>query len=109
MNASMKPLSDPTTITRPRGGAVLARVAHRRARDDPCGPGGVRVIEHDRRVLAAHLALHRDPARAGASDDGLRSTALPQHSAGVAVQSGIASGVFHGVISPTTPCGLRWV
>ena len=48
-------------------------------------------------------------ASAGVSEDGLRTTVLPQISAGMSFHDGIATGKFHGVIIPTTPTGCRVV
>ena len=44
---------------------------------------------------------------AGTSSAGLKTMVLPNASAGAIFQAGIASGKFHGVISPTTPSGSR--
>ena len=41
------------------------------------------------------------------SSAGLRTTVLPQTSAGQSFQAGIAIGKFQGVIAPTTPTGMR--
>jgi hypothetical protein len=49
----------------------------------------------------------RRTAQALASGAGLSSTALPKASAGASFHSGIASGKFHGVTSPASPCGRR--
>ncbi len=38
---------------------------------------------------------------------GLNTTVLPATSAGAIFQDGIAIGKFHGVITPTTPIGIR--
>ena len=38
---------------------------------------------------------------------GLKTTVLPQTSAGTIFQEGIAIGKFHGVITPITPIGIR--
>ena len=38
---------------------------------------------------------------------GLKTTVLPQTSAGTIFQDGIAIGKFHGVMTPTTPIGIR--
>ena len=46
-------------------------------------------------------------ALSGAADAGFSTTVLPQISAGASFHAGIALGKFHGVISPTTPIGLR--
>jgi hypothetical protein len=48
-------------------------------------------------------------ALSGASSEGLSTTVLPAARAGAAFQAGIATGKFHGVISPTTPSGRRSV
>ena len=48
----------------------------------------------------------RSPS-AGVSVAGLKTTVLPQTSAGSIFQLGIAIGKFHGVITPTTPIGWR--
>jgi hypothetical protein len=44
---------------------------------------------------------------AGASSAGLKTTQLPNASAGAIFHAGIASGKFHGVIAATTPSGSR--
>jgi hypothetical protein len=46
-------------------------------------------------------------AQIGVSSLGFRMTVLPETSAGVISQSGIAIGKFHGAMQPTTPFGLR--
>ena len=46
-------------------------------------------------------------ALSGATEAGFNTTVLPQISAGASFQAGIALGKFHGVISATTPTGLR--
>ena len=43
----------------------------------------------------------------GVSVAGLNTTVLPQTSAGAIFQDGMAIGKFHGVITPTTPIGIR--
>ena len=48
-----------------------------------------------------------DQGDAGASSAGLKTTQLPNASAGAIFHAGIASGKFHGVMSPTTPTGSR--
>ena len=40
---------------------------------------------------------------------GLNSTVLPKASAGATFQAGIAMGKFQGVMTATTPTGMRWV
>ena len=44
---------------------------------------------------------------AGTSSAGLKTTQLPNASAGAIFHAGIASGKFHGVIAATTPSGSR--
>ena len=44
---------------------------------------------------------------AGTSSAGLKTTQLPQASAGAIFHAGIASGKFQGVIAATTPIGSR--
>ena len=44
---------------------------------------------------------------AGVSVAGLKTTVFPQTSAGAIFQDGIAIGKFHGVMTPTTPIGIR--
>src|SRR5262245_17865404 len=44
---------------------------------------------------------------AGTSSAGLKTTVLPNASAGAIFHAGIASGKFHGVIAATTPSGSR--
>ena len=43
----------------------------------------------------------------GASEEGLKTTALPVISAGAILRAGIEIGKFHGVITETTPSGSR--
>ena len=43
----------------------------------------------------------------GVSSAGFSTTVLPAASAGASFHEAIASGKFHGVISPTTPSGSR--
>jgi len=45
----------------------------------------------------------------GVNVAGLNTTALPHTSAGAIFHTGIATGKFHGVITPTTPSGWRIV
>ncbi len=50
------------------------------------------------------VSIHGD---AGTSSAGLNTIVLPNAMAGAIFQAGIASGKFHGVITPTTPSGSR--
>ena len=55
---------------------------------------------------SASSSTKRSPS-SGVSVAGLKTTVLPQTSAGAIFQLGIAIGKFHGVITPTTPIGWR--
>ncbi len=44
---------------------------------------------------------------AGVSSDGLNTAVLPSSRLGPSIQSGTAKGKFHGVMTATTPHGLR--
>ena len=44
---------------------------------------------------------------AGVSSDGLKTTVLPSSRLGPSIHSGTANGKFHGVMTATTPHGLR--
>ena len=46
-------------------------------------------------------------AQPGVHCAGLKTTVLPNASAGAIFQAGMAIGKFHGVIRPTTPIGSR--
>ena len=46
-------------------------------------------------------------ALSGAAEAGFITTVLPQISAGASFHAGMALGKFQGVMSPTTPIGLR--
>ena len=46
---------------------------------------------------------------AGVSEAGFMTTVLPKASAGALFHAGMAIGKFHGVISPNTPSGSRYV
>ncbi len=55
---------------------------------------------------SASSSTKRSPS-SGVSVAGLKTTVLPQTSAGAIFHDGIAIGKFHGVITPTTPIGMR--
>ena len=46
-------------------------------------------------------------AESGVNSAGLSTTVHPDASAGASFQDSSMNGVFHGVISPATPLGLR--
>ena len=50
---------------------------------------------------------HRE-AESGVNSAGLSTTQLPVASAGPSFQDSSMNGVFHGVIRPATPMGLRF-
>ena len=68
------------------------------------------VYDVDDALWRAQLAEEGSTKRgvsSGVSSAGLNTTVLPQTSAGAIFQVGIAIGKFHGVITPTTPTGIR--
>jgi hypothetical protein len=56
---------------------------------------------------ASAMSSTRSVAQCGVSEAGLNTTVLPVTSAGIIFQQGIATGKFHGVMTPTTPIGWR--
>ena len=52
------------------------------------------------------MPAHRE-AESGVNSAGFSTTVLPVASAGPSFQDSSMNGVFHGVISPATPIGLR--
>ena len=56
---------------------------------------------------AANSSAIARPPLAGVSGDGLSSTAFPSASAGAITRMPRTSGKFHGVMTPTTPTGIR--
>ena len=54
------------------------------------------------RKMSAHKL-----AESGVNSAGLSTTVQPEASAGASFQLSSMKGVFHGVISPATPLGLR--
>ncbi len=58
---------------------------------------------------ASSASSAKRSAVSGVSSAGFNTTVLPAASAGAIFQQAIASGKFHGVISPTTPSGSRTV
>ena len=55
---------------------------------------------------SAKIPAHSD-AESGVNSAGLSTTVHPDASAGASFQDSSMNGVFHGVISPATPLGLR--
>jgi hypothetical protein len=60
-------------------------------------------------IPASRQSRARNTVVSGVCSAGLRTTVLPQASAGASFQAAIASGRFHGVISAHTPTGSRRV
>ncbi len=58
-------------------------------------------------IPASCSASTKRQQQSGDTLAGFTSTVLPQTSAGAIFHAGIAIGKFQGVISPTTPIGLR--
>src|SRR5690606_22395951 len=56
---------------------------------------------------ASSHALTRLSDESGTSSPDLRTTVLPQTSAGISFHDGIAIGKLNGVINPQTPTGCR--
>src|ERR1700757_898324 len=56
---------------------------------------------------ASSRTLTKLMAESGVSDEGLKTTVLPQTSAGMIFHDGMAIGKFHGVMIAETPIGWR--
>src|ERR1044072_8661934 len=56
---------------------------------------------------ASSSTLTKLMAESGVSDEGLKTTVLPQTRAGIIFHDGIAIGKFQGVMMPQTPSGWR--
>ena len=57
---------------------------------------------------ASSKIVAQSPAESGVNSAGLSTTVQPDASAGASFQLSSMNGVFHGVIRPATPMGLRW-
>jgi len=55
---------------------------------------------------SSKMPAHSD-AESGVNSAGLSTTVLPVASAGPSFQDSSMNGVFHGVMRPATPIGLR--
>ena len=71
------------------------------------GPGTTLSTPSGRPASAASSASAS--AVSGVSGEGLRTTVLPQASAGPSFQAAMTSGKFHGTMRPHTPTGSRKV
>ena len=58
------------------------------------------------RPASSKISAHRE-AESGVNSAGFSTTVLPVASAGASFQDSSMNGVFHGVIRPATPIGLR--
>jgi hypothetical protein len=74
----------------------------------PAAPPPVTSVNTPSGSASAKSSASRS-ATAGDCSAGLSTTPLPNARAGAAFHSGIATGKFHGVIRPATPCGRRRV
>ncbi len=59
------------------------------------------------RPASLKMVAHSE-AESGVNSAGLRTTVLPVARAGASFQDSSMNGVFHGVIRPATPIGLRF-
>ena len=59
------------------------------------------------RPASSKIPPHRE-AESGVNSAGFRTTELPVAMAGASFQDSSMNGVFHGVIRPATPIGLRF-
>ena len=73
----------------------------------PASPKPVTTLTTPAGMPASSSARPSSSGPAGASSEGLTTTALPAASAGATFLMVISSGWFHGVIWPTTPTGTR--
>ena len=70
-------------------------------------PPPVTRLTTPRGTPASSSTLTKLTAESGVSVAGLKTTVLPQTSAGIIFHEGIAIGKFHGVITAQTPSGWR--
>src|SRR5215216_2558040 len=68
-------------------------------------PGPVIRLTTPRGAPARSSSSIRYPADHGVSDDGLKTTVLPNASAGAILRTGVTTGKFQGQIAATTPSG----
>ena len=70
-------------------------------------PGSATTLTTPSGRPASSASRSNSSAVSGVSSAGLSTTVLPAASAGASFHEAIASGKFHGTISPTTPSGSR--
>ena len=102
------PSSTSTPVSREPVSVITRTSGWRTSRSPTVLAAAVDDVDDARRD--ARLGQQLDEAlreRAACRSAGLRTTVLPQTSAGTIFQDGIAIGKFHGVIAPTTPIGMR--
>ena len=68
-------------------------------------PSPVTMLTTPRGMPASSRILTKLTADSGVCDAGLKTTVLPQTSAGMIFHDGIAIGKFHGVMIEQTPSG----
>ena len=72
-------------------------------------PGPTTTLITPSGMPASSASSAKRSAESGVSSAGFSTTVLPAASAGPSFHAAIASGKFHGTISPTTPSGSRTV
>ena len=93
---------EPVNATFPTSGCSTIRCPHML-------PGPTTTLTTPSGSPASSAIRSNSSAVSGVSSAGLSTTVLPAASAGASFQIAIASGKFHGTISPTTPSGSRKV
>src|ERR1700722_3232649 len=88
---------------------VIASTSACLVRNSPAdsGPNPCTTLYTPLGIPASCIASASKVAVAGVSSEGFTTTAFPQASAGATFQVSNNSGRFQGVITPTTPSGLR--
>src|SRR4051794_12197457 len=92
-------LVDPVNDTTATRGSVVIAV--------PTSASPVIMLTTPRGMPASIRTLTKLCAESGVFEDGLKTTVLPQTSAGMIFHDGIAIGKFHGVMIEQTPSGWR--
>src|SRR5258708_3979924 len=92
-------LVDPVNETMRTAGSVVIAV--------PTSASPVTMLTTPLGTPASIRTLTKLSAERGVCDEGLKTTVLPQTSAGTIFHEGIAMGKFHGVMMEATPTGWR--
>jgi hypothetical protein len=103
----------PAAIDRPTSvepvKAILATSGCSTSRRPHSRPGPATTLTTPSGRPASSARAPKRSAVSGVNSAGFNTTVLPAASAGAIFHEAIASGKFHGVISPTTPSGSRTV